>query len=118
MKFLMDEHIPPLYRMQLRRREPSLTVWAVGDVGAPTRGTLDPDILRWCETNDFLLITNNRKSMPRHVADHIAAGGHIPGILQLDLDAPIGQAIEDLILLAIASQPGEYRDRFEYIPLK
>jgi hypothetical protein len=27
--YLLDEHVPPLYRAQLLRREPSLTVWRI-----------------------------------------------------------------------------------------
>jgi hypothetical protein len=48
MRYLLDEHITPVYRTQLLRAAPDLEVWIVGDPGAPTRGTLDPDILVWC----------------------------------------------------------------------
>ena len=115
--FLMDEHVPPLYRAQLLRREQSLTVWRIGDEGALPKGTPDPVLLCWCEENDFVLITNNRKTMPRHLADHLAAGRHVPGILILNLDAPIGLALDDLILIATASQPQEFLDRIAYVPL-
>jgi Domain of unknown function (DUF5615) len=114
----MDEHVPPRFRLQLRRREEALTVWQIGDAGTPARGALDPDILIWCEANDFVLVTNNRKSMPAHLADHLAAGRHVPGILLLDLDAPIGLAIEDLWIAAAASQEDELRDTIVYVPLQ
>jgi hypothetical protein len=65
-KLLLDEHVDPLLRVQLRRRLPDLEVWQIGDVGAPPRGVLDPDILIWCEEYDFHLVTNNRQSMPMH----------------------------------------------------
>ncbi|MDJ0514740.1 MAG: DUF5615 family PIN-like protein [Trichodesmium sp. MO_231.B1] len=48
---------------QLRRRKPDLVVWAVGEPGTPSKGTLDPDILVWCEVNNFILVTNNRTSI-------------------------------------------------------
>jgi hypothetical protein len=28
-------------------------------------------------------VTNNRKSKPRHLADHLAGGRHVPGIFVL-----------------------------------
>jgi predicted PolB exonuclease-like 3'-5' exonuclease len=28
-------------------------VWAIGDPNTPPKGTLDPDILLWCERYDF-----------------------------------------------------------------
>ncbi|MEA5488285.1 MULTISPECIES: hypothetical protein [Pseudanabaena] len=28
-KYLMDENLPPIYQIQLRRKEPDLVVWAI-----------------------------------------------------------------------------------------
>jgi|SRR5579871_580589 len=117
MNLLLDEHIPPFFRVQLRRRLPDLEIWEVGDVGAPPKGTLDPDILIWCEEHDFLLVTNNRKSMPVHLADHLASGRHIPGILTIDLSEPIGVLLQELQDIVDLSFPDEYHDRIGYVPL-
>lgn len=35
MKFLLDENLPNLYRIQLARSAPELTVWMMGDPGVP-----------------------------------------------------------------------------------
>ncbi len=86
-QYLLDEHMPPAYRTQLLSREPGLTIWKIGMPGVPPPGTLDPAILLWCEANNFVLVTNNRKSMPVHLADHLAAGRHILGILTVDVTA-------------------------------
>lgn len=117
MRYLLDEHIPPLYRTQLLRIEPELTAWTIGSPGAPSLGTPDPQILEWCEEHNFVLITNNRKSMPRHLADHLSLGRHIPGILVIDLDAGIGDMIVELALIAGASQEREYQDMIIYLPI-
>ncbi len=69
-KYLLDEHIPHRLRKGLKQRIPDLVVRRIGDVDAPPIGTLDPDILRWCETSGFLLITNNRASIPVHLQEH------------------------------------------------
>ncbi len=74
MKYLLDENLAGLYRVQLKRQVPELTVWMIGDPGAPERGTKDPDILDWCSQYEFVLVTNNRASMPSHLADHLASG--------------------------------------------
>ncbi|OGG43767.1 MAG: hypothetical protein A3F84_13385 [Candidatus Handelsmanbacteria bacterium RIFCSPLOWO2_12_FULL_64_10] len=116
--YLLDEHISHLFRVQLLRRQPDLVVWRVGDEGAPPFKTPDPDILRWCEEHEFILVTNNRHTMPVHLSDHLTAGGHVPGILMIDLDAPIGLVIGHLLLIAEASGEDEYRDRIEYVPLR
>ncbi|CCI01427.1 hypothetical protein MICAC_2010013 [Microcystis aeruginosa PCC 9443] len=32
-------------------------VWAIGEPNAPEKETLDPEILTWCEINNFILNT-------------------------------------------------------------
>jgi hypothetical protein len=115
-RYLLDEHVHPEYRAQILRREPNLTVFIIGDPGAPAKGTLDPDLLRWCEDNDSVLVTNNRKSMPGHLADHLADDHHIPGIFTLNSDMSIGETVDELILLAKASFDNEFRDTIIYLP--
>jgi hypothetical protein len=55
--YLMDENVDPIYRTQILHWEPELVVWAVGDEGTPSKSTLDPDILIWCEEHGFVLVT-------------------------------------------------------------
>jgi hypothetical protein len=117
MRYLLDEHIDPAYRTQLVRAAPNLEVWIVGDPGAPPLSTLDPDILAWCEVHAFLLVTNNRRSMPRHLSAHLAHGHHIPGILVVDPSMTMGQTIEELLLIAGASAEDEYQDLIVYLPV-
>ncbi|ACC84039.1 DUF5615 family PIN-like protein [Nostoc punctiforme] len=116
-QYLLDEHLSPTYRSQLVRRNPELVVRIIGDLDVPPKGTSDPEILIWCETNGFILVTNNRKSMPRHLADHLASGRHIPGIFTIDANQSIGQTVEELIFIVEASFEDEYQDRIEYLPL-
>jgi hypothetical protein len=82
-KYLIDENVMPVHTTQLRRKNSNLIVWAVGEVGTPPKSTLDPETLTGCEEHNFVLVTNNCKSMPVHLADHLAAGGHIPEFLFL-----------------------------------
>ncbi|MDZ4879173.1 MAG: hypothetical protein CLLPBCKN_008611 [Chroococcidiopsis cubana SAG 39.79] len=115
--YLLDENLPPLYKVQLLRRQSDLIVWMIGEPGVPPTGTLDPEILLWCEINNFILVTNNRSSMPVHLAEHLAQGHYIPGIFVLRPRAEIGQVLDDLILIALAGNENEYQDRIVHIPL-
>lgn len=78
--FLLDEHIGRRLQRALRLHSAEIIVWRIGELGVPTRGTLDPAILAWCEANGFVLVTNNRSTMPVHLRDHLEAGRHVPGI--------------------------------------
>ncbi len=117
LKFLLDENVDRVYQAQLLQRLPKLIVAIVGEPDAPPKGTLDPEILCWCEENSFVLVTNNRSTMPVHLVDHLAQGRHVPGILILNADLAIGTNLEELTLIAQASFDDEYQDRIEYLPL-
>ncbi len=117
LNYLLDENVEPSYKTQLLRQEPSLVVWIVGDPGTPPKSTLDPEILLWCETYNFVLVTNNRSSMPVHLADHIAQNRHVPGILILNPNLSMGEMIDELILIAQASFDDEYQDQILHLPL-
>jgi hypothetical protein len=90
----------------------------VGDPSAPGLGTLDPDILLWCEAHGFILVTNNRRSMPQHLSEHLAAGRQIPGILVLRKNAAMDQVIEDLILITEAAGDDDYQNMISYVPFR
>lgn len=116
LKYLLDENVAPSYKTQLIRIDGDLCVWAVGEPAAPGMGTLDPEILMWCEERDFILVTNNRTSMPVHLNDHINAGHHVPGIFILSPKLTMGQNIDELILIAEASFENEYQDQIVHLP--
>ena len=116
-RYLIDENLSPAYRTQLLYHEPSLTVLRVGDEGAPARSTQDPEILKWCEQNNFNLVTKDPNTIPKHFYDHLAAGHHVPGIILINSGVPMGTILDDLILIAGASDEDEYIDQIIYIPL-
>jgi predicted nuclease of predicted toxin-antitoxin system len=117
LRYLLDENVDVRYRSQLLRYAPALIVKVVHDPDVPPKETTDPQIVQWCEAHEFILVTNNRRSMPRHLADHLANGGHVPGIFVLDPEMSMGETIEELILISEASFTDEYRDRIIYLPI-
>jgi hypothetical protein len=117
-RYLLDEHIPNQLRLALRQRSPGLTVWRVGEPAAPPLGTRDPDLLLWCELNNFSLVTNNRASMPGHLRDHLAAGHHEPGIFVVGVNMTLSAIASELALIADASEAEEWVDQIVYLPLR
>lgn len=118
-RFLVDENLPPLVHDQLRRLDSSICVLCIGDAGAPPPGgSQDPDIPVWLDRHGFCLVTDNRRSMPVHLAHHLEAGGHVRGVFQISLQAPWGVIIEDLHLVWAAADPDEYVDWITHIPLR
>ena len=118
LRYLLDEHIPRGLIRALRQRDPGLVVWRIGQPGAPALETPDPDLLGWCEQHDFVLVTNNRATMPGHLADHLVSGRHVPGIFIVNLTLSYAAIAEELWLAAYFSLAHEYQDQIRYLPLE
>ncbi len=113
----MDENIDPIYPTQIRSKQIGLIIRVIGEPSIPAKGTKDHEILEWCEKYDFILVTNNRKSMPVHLNDHLQANRHIPGIFILNANLSVGQNIDELILIAECSFLNEYQDQIIHLPI-
>lgn len=116
-KYLLDENVTPALRTALQRLQSTMIIRVVGDPDAPKRGTLDPEILAWCELQQFSLVTNNRASMPTHLHEHIVNGQHVPGVFVLHPHLTLAQTSEDLAMIWGASNASEYEDQIRYLPL-
>ena len=115
LRFLLDEHLPLRLKGAIQRLEPLVDVLRIGDNGAPSLGTLDPDALIYLTTTQRLLVTDNRKSMPGHLADHATAGFQHWGIFVVSKEAPIGALAAELHLYWEASEAEEWIDRMEWL---
>jgi hypothetical protein len=89
----------------LLRRNPDLDIVRVQDAGLRGRG--DTEVLEWAATEGRVLLTHDVTTMKQHVDERIAAGLLMPGIFELNQSLPIGQAIEEILLLAECSFEGE-----------
>jgi|SRR5665213_148190 len=116
----MDEHIrrsvwTTVVRHNLIGRD-VLDVIRVGSPDAPPYGTLDPDLLLWTERGGRILLTEDKSTMPGHLADHLVTGHRSPGILALRRRVYLSDLVDFLCLATYASEPSEWEDRITYIP--
>lgn len=117
-KFLLDEHVDPVYQRQLRRRNSQIEVVRIGDRDTLPAGSDDPDILVWAAENDFVVVTEDRSTMPSHIANHISMGRKFAGLLWIRPETSPGRIVEELYLIWMASEAEEYRNQALYIPLQ
>ena len=110
-RLLLDENLPPRLKVAILRFNPAINVQWVGDSDTLPLGTLDPELLRYLQLSQWLLVTNNRKSMPQHLEAHWAAGGHIWGLFWLRHKATISKCARcdrhDLTKYSQKSSPEE-----------
>src|SRR5271170_2706315 len=109
LRFLLDEHLrgPLWYGIQHHNAAGAnvLDVLRVGDPPAPALGTSDPDLLLWAEMQGRILISQDYRTMPGHLADHLLTGRHSPGLFLLRRVWTISQIIRALILHDQAADP-------------
>ncbi|MBD2144252.1 DUF5615 family PIN-like protein [Sphaerospermopsis sp. FACHB-1194] len=56
-RFLLDENLSPKLKFAVFRLNPAIDIVRVGDPDAPPLGTLDPELLRYLEVSQRLLVT-------------------------------------------------------------
>jgi hypothetical protein len=73
-------------------------------------GTHDRDVLAWAARQNRILITNDRNTMVGFAYERIRDGGMVPGVIVTTNKQPIGEAIDDILLIAGCSTEEEVRD--------
>ncbi len=116
-RFLLDEHVDVAIQRQLLRTNILIEVLRIGDEGTLTAGVDDPEILEWAGKRGFIVVTEDRSTMPNHVAVHMAAGRTFAGLFWIRPDVSIGQVVEELHLIWQVCEAEEFVDRALFIPL-
>jgi hypothetical protein len=114
---LLDEHYYGWWPPTIRRQCPAIDLRAIGLAGAPPSGTKDPQLLQRIEAHDFVLVTEDRKTMVVHLNNHLAAGRHVEGIFIVHKKLNVRVLAGDLELIVGASYEGEFRDQIIDLPL-
>ena len=120
LRYLLDENVPSRLFHALCRHNANheflIDVTRVGDVSDLPLQSDDPSILQWIEREDRILVTNDTHTMQGHLDEHLAHGGHCPGVFMIRRGARIAPLVEFLVAAAYASEPHEWRDRIEFVP--
>lgn len=77
----------------------------------------DAVLLAWAAAEDRIVLSHDLETMPRFVIARVRGGETMPGLILVPQDLRIGRAIEELTLVALCSDPSEWRDMIVYIPL-
>ena len=100
----------------LLRRKPDLNIVRLQDVGLS--GADDSAVLEWAAQEGRVLLTHDASTITLHAYERVRAGKPMPGVFEVSREVPIGQAIEDIVLLAECSLEGEWEGQVRYLPLR
>ncbi len=114
MRLLADENFDGRILRGMLRRDPTLDIERAVDVGLS--GAEDPDVLEWAAAYGRIVLTHDITTMAGFAYARVAAGSAMPGVVEVPRSMPIGQAINDLLLLVGCSVPGEWEGQVLYAP--
>jgi predicted nuclease of predicted toxin-antitoxin system len=114
-KLLADEHIWPGFVAGLRVRQPALDIVRIQEMGLS--GTDDRDLLVWAAAEDRAIITHDRNTFPDFAYERVRAGEPMAGVIVVDDQMEIGQALDEIEIIAACSHDDELRNSVVYVPL-
>jgi Domain of unknown function (DUF5615) len=115
LRFLVDEDFDNDIVRCLLRRLPTLDIVRAQDT--ELAGTPDPIVLDRAAQDGRVLLTHDVSTMTTYAYARVTSGLPMPGVFAVSQLAPIGRVIEDLVLLAECSLPGEWEGQVRYMPL-
>lgn len=96
------------------RREPNIDFQTA--LAANLDGLSDTDVLAFAASTGRVLVTHDRKTMPRYFAEFIA-NEQSSGVLVIPQKLSIRAVVDDLILIWAASVAEEWINRIQSLPL-
>ncbi len=80
-------------------------------------GADDPTLLQFAAEEKRILMTHDVETLVGYAWQRVRSGLAMPGVIVALTDSPIGQVIEDLEILLLASEIGEFEGQIRYLPL-
>lgn len=114
-KYLFDEDLNGRIVRGVRRRLLELHSFTVPEADLPD--TSDPAVLDWAAAQGRVVITHDHRTMRAYAEERLKAGLPMAGLILVRQRAPVGQAIDDLVLVAEATTAEEWYGKIVFLPL-
>jgi hypothetical protein len=115
-KFVLDENIGSHLRQAIQQHNTAAAIQIeftfVGEAEDLPKATTDADLLLWAERTGHIVVSHDKRTLPAHFAEHLAAGHHLPGLFLITEADSVWDIVE---LLGVASMGGadEFQDRIQ-----
>lgn len=114
-RFLADADLNKAIVCGLLRREPCIDFMTAQAAGL--RGKRDPEGLSLAAEERRALVSHDVNTMPTHFRAFRDGGRQSAGVLLVPQTLEIGTAIEELMLIWIASEASDWENRLQWLPL-
>ena len=113
-RFQADADLNQIILLATIRREPVIDFQTAIAAGLPR--IADPAVLARAAKDGRVLVTHDRKTMPRHFSEFITREAN-PGLIVIPQSLSVAVAVEDLILIWSATEAEEWVNRIGILPL-
>lgn len=114
-RFLADADLNRAIVSGTLRREPFLDFMTAHAAGL--RGMHDPEVLALAAEQQRVLVSHDVGTMPAQFRAFRNAGKHSAGVFLVSQSLDVGTAIDELLLIWLASEASEWENRLEWLPL-
>lgn len=115
MRFLADENFDNRILRGIWRENVTIDVVRVQDT--EIYQTDDTTVLEWAAKEGRILLTHDVNTIPKYAYERVRDGKSMPGVITVPLNAPIGEVIQDFLVILGASNPEEYENQVVHLPL-
>lgn len=115
LKLLIDQDFDHDILRGLIRRLPEIDYVTALQIGLNEVG--DTELLLWASENKRVLLTHDRKTMPKHFASLLDKGLELAGVCVVPRRLSIGQAINELEIIIACSSADEWQNIIKILPL-
>ena len=92
LRLLIDQDLDQVILRGLLRRIPKLD--AVTAYQAGLSEATDPELLAWAATQQRIIVTHDRRTMPNHATDRMLRGETVAGVIIASRRLPVGRVID------------------------
>ena len=100
-RFLADADLNHAIVRGVKRREPTVDFQGASPL-LSLNGMPDPDVLAYASREGRILVSHDFRTMPRNFREYLSRN-QSPGVLLISQTWPVGNAVEELLLIWAAS---------------
>jgi predicted nuclease of predicted toxin-antitoxin system len=116
LRFATDENFDHTILRGLLRKQPDLNIITIQSAGLS--GSTDAQVLEWAVKQQRILLTHDVSTIARYAIERIRDGKPMSGVVEVGSNVTIGNAIDDILLLAECALPEELNNMIVHLPLR
>ncbi len=114
MRFLADENFNNEIIRGLERRIPDVDITRIQDT--ELAGKPDTLILEWAVQHNTIVLSHDVNTMRGYFYERVEAELPVPGLFLVHGTKPVGEVIDALELVVLASEENEWQGAIRYLP--